>query len=104
MCLAIPSKIISLNTEQNTAVVDTMGVQREARLELCNEELSIGDWVLLHIGYIVSKIDESAARSSLELYEQIVRDIEQEDLARENFIQKENLSQKEHFAKELGRK
>ena len=81
MCLAIPSKIISINTEQNTAIVDTMGVQREARLELCNEEINVGDWVLLHIGFIVSKIDEGAAQASLELYEQIVRDIEQEDLA-----------------------
>lgn len=81
MCLAIPSKIISLDAKQNIAIVDTMGVQREARLELCNEEVNVGDWVLLHIGFIVSKIDESAARSSLELYEQIVRDIEQEDLA-----------------------
>lgn len=81
MCLAIPSKIISINTEQSTAIVDTMGVQREARLELCNEEINVGDWVLLHIGFIVSKIDESAAQASLELYEQIVRDIEQEDLA-----------------------
>lgn len=84
MCLAIPSKIISLNTEQNVALVDTMGVQREARLELCNEEVNIGDWVLLHIGFIVSKIDENAAQESLALYEQIVRDIEQEDINQQN--------------------
>lgn len=84
MCLAIPSKIISLNTEQNVALVDTMGVQREARLELCNEEVNIGDWVLLHIGFIVSKIDENAAQESLALYEQIVRDIEQEDIHQQN--------------------
>lgn len=84
MCLAIPSKIISLNKEQNVALVDTMGVQREARLELCNEEVNIGDWVLLHIGFIVSKIDENAAQESLALYEQIVRDIEQEDANQQN--------------------
>ena len=81
MCLAIPSKIISINTKQNTAIVDTMGVQREARLELCNEEINVGDWVLLHIGFIVSKIAEGAAQARLELYAQIVRDIAQEDLA-----------------------
>lgn len=84
MCLAIPSKIISLSKEQNVALVDTMGVQREARLELCNEEVNIGDWVLLHIGFIVSKIDENAAQESLALYEQIVRDIEQEDANQQN--------------------
>lgn len=84
MCLAIPSKIISLSKEQNVALVDTMGVQREARLELCNEEVNIGDWVLLHIGFIVSKIDENAAQESLALYEQIVRDIEQEDIHKQN--------------------
>ena len=44
MCLAIPSKVDSIDRANNTAMVDTMGVKREARLDLLDEELSVGDW------------------------------------------------------------
>lgn len=76
MCLAIPSRVDSIDKVNNTAMVDTMGVKREARLDLLDEELSVGDWVLLHIGFVMSKIDEQAARESLELYEEIIETME----------------------------
>ncbi|WP_394955082.1 HypC/HybG/HupF family hydrogenase formation chaperone [uncultured Helicobacter sp.] len=76
MCLAIPSRVDSIDKVNNTAMVDTMGVKREARLDLLDEELSVGDWVLLHIGFVMSKIDEQAARESLELYEEIIESME----------------------------
>ncbi len=78
MCLAIPSKVIELK-ENNMAVVDTLGVQREASLDLLDEKADIGDWVLLHIGYAMSKIDEESARESLKLYEQILESMREED-------------------------
>ena len=61
MCLAIPSKVVEIK-DNNMAVVDTLGVSREASLDLLNESVNIGDWVLLHIGYVMSKIDEESAR------------------------------------------
>ncbi|WP_295701233.1 HypC/HybG/HupF family hydrogenase formation chaperone [Helicobacter mastomyrinus] len=80
MCLAIPSKVVELK-EQNMALVDTLGVKREVSLDLLNDEVSIGDWVLLHIGYAISKIDEESARESLRLYEQILEAIREEEEA-----------------------
>ncbi|MDE5591834.1 MAG: HypC/HybG/HupF family hydrogenase formation chaperone [Helicobacter sp.] len=79
MCLAIPSKVISINHETNMAMLDTLGVQREASLDLMNEEVNIGDYVLLHIGYVMGKIDEDQAKLSLEAYEEIIKAIEEEE-------------------------
>lgn len=79
MCLAIPSRVDSIDRASNTAIVDTMGVKREARLDLLDEELAVGDWVLLHIGFVMSKIDEQAARESLELYEEIIESMEADE-------------------------
>lgn len=79
MCLSIPSKIKSIDTQMNTCVVDTMGVERSASLDLIDQEVKIGDYVLIHIGFAMNKIDEEYALESLKLYEKIIEEIEQED-------------------------
>lgn len=79
MCLAIPSKIIKIDTETNLATLDTLGVMREASLDLMNEEVRIGDYVLLHIGYVMGKIDEEQAKLSLETYAEIIKTLEEEE-------------------------
>ena len=79
MCLAIPSKVISIDKERNIALLDTLGVEREASLDLLQEEVSIGEYVLLHIGYVMGKIDEESAKLSLEAYEEIIKAIEEEE-------------------------
>lgn len=78
MCLAIPSKVISIDKAKNTAILDTMGVRREASLDLMNEEIDIGEFVLLHIGFVISKIDEQSAIESLEIYDEIIKEMENE--------------------------
>lgn len=78
MCLAIPSKVISIDKAKNTAILDTMGVRREASLDLMNEEIDIGEFVLLHIGFVISKIDEQSAMESLEIYDEIIKEMENE--------------------------
>ncbi|MGL2870027.1 HypC/HybG/HupF family hydrogenase formation chaperone [Helicobacter pylori] len=70
MCLAIPSKIIAIN--DNVAILETLGVQREASLDLMGESVKVGDYVLLHIGYVMSKIDEKEALESIELYQEMI--------------------------------
>ncbi|MBH0277399.1 HypC/HybG/HupF family hydrogenase formation chaperone [Helicobacter pylori] len=70
MCLAIPSKVIAINN--NVAVLETLGVQREASLDLMGESVKVGDYVLLHIGYVMSKIDEKEALESIELYQEMI--------------------------------
>lgn len=79
MCLAIPSKVISIDKETNTATLDTLGVSREASLDLMSEEVKVGDYVLLHIGYVMGKIDEEQAKLSLETYEEIIKVIQEEE-------------------------
>ncbi|GAA7632608.1 HypC/HybG/HupF family hydrogenase formation chaperone [Helicobacter pylori] len=70
MCLAIPSKVIAIN--DNVALLETLGVQREASLDLMGESIKVGDYVLLHIGYVMSKIDEKEALESIELYQEMI--------------------------------
>ncbi|WP_120938126.1 HypC/HybG/HupF family hydrogenase formation chaperone [Helicobacter pylori] len=70
MCLAIPSKVIAINN--NVALLETLGVQREASLDLMGESVKVGDYVLLHIGYVMSKIDEKEALESIEFYQEMI--------------------------------
>lgn len=79
MCLAIPSQVVSIDKTKNTAIVETLGVQREASLDLMQDEIKIGEYVLLHIGYIMSKIDKEDALESLKLYQQMIENMEDEE-------------------------
>ena len=80
MCLAIPSKVVKINKEQNIATVDTMGVQREASLDLMQEgDVKIGDYVLLHIGFVMNKIDEADALASIDTYKEILQKMDEEE-------------------------
>lgn len=65
-----PSKVIAIN--DNVALLETLGVQREASLDLMGESVKVGDYVLLHIGYVMSKIDEKEALESIELYQEMI--------------------------------
>ena len=80
MCLSIPSKVVKIDKENNMATVDTMGVQRDASLDLMEEgSVDLGDYVLLHIGFIINKIDEEDALLSLETYKEIIEAMDEED-------------------------
>ena len=80
MCLSIPSKVVKIDKEKNIATVDTMGVTRESGLELMEEgDVKVGDYVLLHIGFIMSKIDEEDALESLALYKEVLEKLEEEE-------------------------
>jgi hydrogenase expression/formation protein HypC len=76
MCLAIPSQIEKIN-EDNTAIVNTMGVRRLVSLELLGEPIEEGDWVLIHVGFAISKLNEEEALKALELFEEILETEEQ---------------------------
>lgn len=80
MCLSIPSKVVKIDSETNTATVDTMGVQRTAGLDLMEEgTVAVGDYVLLHIGFIMNKIDEEDALESLKVYREILEKLDEEE-------------------------
>ena len=71
MCLSIPSKIVVID-EDNVATVDTMGVKRQVSLDLMPDEVAVGDYILIHVGFAMSKIDEEEALQSLEAYQEIL--------------------------------
>ncbi len=79
MCLSIPSKVIKIDKEENSAVVDTMGVKREVSLDLMDQSVEEGDFVLIHVGYAMNKIDEYDALESLKLYEEIIQKMEENE-------------------------
>ena len=73
MCLAIPSRITKI--ENNMATIDVEGVQREASLLLL-EDASVGDYVIVHAGFAIQKLDESAARETLDLLREAIAAVE----------------------------
>ncbi|MFQ6372702.1 HypC/HybG/HupF family hydrogenase formation chaperone [Shewanella sp. YIC-542] len=79
MCLSIPSQVVELHPESQSVTVDTLGVKRTVSCHLMDEPLNIGDYVLIHIGFVMNKIDADAAAESLALYKEIVEKMEAAD-------------------------
>lgn len=76
MCLAIPSKITKI--ENNMATIDVEGVQREASLLLL-EDARVGDYVIVHAGFAIHKLDEAAARETLDLLREAIAAVEKRE-------------------------
>lgn len=68
MCLAIPAKVIEI--EGNMAIVELSGVTRQASLMLV-PETEVGDYVLLHAGFAIQRLDEKEAQETLCLFAEI---------------------------------
>jgi hydrogenase expression/formation protein HypC len=80
MCLGIPGEIIEVHTDRtDLAKVDVSGVRRNINIGLLeNEPLAPGDWVLIHVGFALSKVDEEEAMATRRLLEQMGAEYEQE--------------------------
>ena len=93
MCLAIPGQIVELlSTDRDLAVVDVLGVRRKVDLGLLLEDhIATGDWVLLHVGFAMSKISEKDALDQIRL----LTALGEEDAALEEVLGY-GLSQAEH--------
>ena len=76
MCLAIPSKITKI--DDNMATIDVEGVQREASLLLL-EDARVGDYVIVHAGFAIQKLDESAAQETLDLLREAIAAVEKQE-------------------------
>jgi hydrogenase expression/formation protein HypC len=78
MCLAIPAQIVEIvDSEAGLAKAEISGVRRSVSIALC-PEAGVGDWVLIHVGFALEKIDEEQARQTLELLRQMGEAYEQE--------------------------
>lgn len=82
MCLAIPGRVMEITDEANRlALVDVAGVRRTVNIGLLDadgEGARPGDWVLIHVGFALSRVDEAEAAATLALLEGMGRDFEQE--------------------------
>jgi hydrogenase expression/formation protein HypC len=68
MCLGIPSKIIRI--EDTRATIDVYGAQRDISLMLLEDKVKIGDYVLVHAGFAIQKLQEDDAKETLKLFDQ----------------------------------
>jgi len=70
MCIAIPSKIVAINDQ--VATVDVHGARREVSLMLLQDEAAVNDYVLVHAGFAIQRIDQQAGEETLQLFAQIL--------------------------------
>ncbi len=76
MCLALPARVVSIDREADTAMVEVGGVQREASLALI-EEVEVGEYLLLHVGYAINKVSTEEAEKTLQLFAEAAAGAEQ---------------------------
>jgi hydrogenase expression/formation protein HypC len=71
MCLAIPGEIVELVDDNDQLVlVDVVGVKRKINIGLMEPgEVGVGDWILIHVGFAMSKVDEKEAADALAMLE-----------------------------------
>lgn len=67
MCLAIPARVISIDTETDMATVSLGEVEKQVSLALV-DEVSIDDYVLVHVGYALNKISQEEAEKTLAIF------------------------------------
>ena len=76
MCLGIPAQITTVNAESQTATVDVAGIKRDVNIACVMDDNQnplnlLGAWVLVHVGFAMSVIDEDEAKRTLELLDQL---------------------------------
>ncbi|MCU7846188.1 MAG: HypC/HybG/HupF family hydrogenase formation chaperone [Candidatus Thiodiazotropha sp. (ex Monitilora ramsayi)] len=69
MCLAIPAKVVAIDEASDTATVVLGEVKKQVSLALV-EDVSVDDFVLIHVGYALNKVSEEEAEKTLELFAQ----------------------------------
>jgi hydrogenase expression/formation protein HypC len=72
MCLGVPGRIVEIHGP--VAVVDFWGMRRDVRLELVDQPVAVGDYILNHVGYAIRRIPESDIEGTLALYEELLRE------------------------------
>jgi hydrogenase expression/formation protein HypC len=77
MCLGVPGKVVEIH--ENLAVCDFWGVKKQVRLEIVDEPVKVGDYILNHVGYAIRRIPEGSIADTLALYELLMREMNLED-------------------------
>jgi hydrogenase expression/formation protein HypC len=79
MCLGVPGRV--LEVRDNLALVDFFGVCRQVRLELADEPVSAGDYILNHVGFAIRKIPAQDVEGTLALYERLLKEADDDLMA-----------------------
>jgi hydrogenase expression/formation protein HypC len=82
MCLGVPGQVVDVG--DLVALVDFWGVRRQVRLDLVDEPVSVGDYVLNHVGFAIRRIPPEEVGVTLELFDQILKDAAAGDLMAED--------------------
>ena len=69
MCVGVPMQVTSI--EGDLAMTEVDGVKREASLMLLDQQVAVGDFVIVHAGFAISKLDEEDARETLALMREV---------------------------------
>lgn len=78
MCLGVPGKVVS--TDGLVATVDFFGIRRNVRLDIVDEPIQPGDYVMNHVGFAIRRIPPTEVEETLALYEQLLAAVSNEDL------------------------
>jgi len=98
MCLGIPSKIISI--EDTKATIDVYGAQRDISLMLLEEQVKLGDYVLVHAGFAIQKLQEDYAKETLKLFDEYLEGMPSLEFVEEKPAAPEKKPKKKQRAKE----
>jgi hydrogenase expression/formation protein HypC len=72
MCLGVPGRVVAVNGQ--SATVDFWGIRRETRLDVIDEPVAPGDYILNHVGFAIRKIPVTEIQETLSLYELLLRE------------------------------
>jgi hydrogenase expression/formation protein HypC len=78
MCLGVPGKVLAIDGLE--ATVDFFGVRKVLRLDIVDEPVAVGDYVLNHVGFAIRRIPEGEVQETLALFETVLRDAGGDDL------------------------
>ena len=81
MCLGVPGKIIDINKDGDLATVDFWGVRRQVRLDIVDEPVKVGDYILNHVGFAIRRIADESIDETLALYEVLLSEAGEDTMA-----------------------
>ncbi|MGC9529638.1 MAG: HypC/HybG/HupF family hydrogenase formation chaperone [Candidatus Bipolaricaulaceae bacterium] len=77
MCLAVPAKVLAV--ENNVATVDLAGTRARARLDALGEKVAAGDYILIHAGFAIRRLEPADAQETLHMFDELFAVLEPED-------------------------
>jgi len=81
MCLGVPGKILSINNHGDIATVDFWGMRRQVRLDIVDEPVKVGDYILNHVGFAIRRIADESIEETLALYEVLLSEAGEDPMA-----------------------